>query len=32
MDAKKTWQEKYQIERNSLSKANLEIIELKTKI
>ncbi len=32
MDAKKMWQEKYQNECRLLSKANLEIIELKTKI
>ena len=32
MDAKKMWQEKFQNESRSLSKANLEIIELKTKL
>lgn len=32
VDAKKTWQEKYNVESRHLSKANLEIIELKSKI
>jgi hypothetical protein len=32
MDAKKTWQEKYQNENRALSKATLENMELKNKI
>ena len=32
MDSKKTWQEKYQAENRAVSKANLEILELKNKI